>query len=181
MRSWQQIARRIRVPLGFLFAAAYLWLAHPMAWSLGVGAGCVLAGLAIRALASGHVRKNEQLTTTGPYAYTRNPLYLGSLVLAIGFIVVSRSWIVAVIAAVLFFAIYIPVISSEEHFLRTQFPEFDDYSRHVPRLFPRLTPYQDSLGGFDQHLYWKHREYNAAIGAALMMAALIVKAVFLRR
>lgn len=175
MASWQKIARRIRVPLGFLFAAAYLWLAHPALWSMIAG-GCFAAfGLLIRGLASGHVCKNEQLATTGPYAYTRNPLYLGSLVLALGFVSASRSWIVAAIATALFFIIYVPVIRGEEEFLRTQFPEFADYSEHVPRLLPRLTPYQSLHGSFDRHLYWKHREYNAAIGAVCMMAALIAK------
>lgn len=181
MADWVRIARRIRVPLGFAFALVYLWLAHPAAWSLIAGSILVVFGLVIRALASGHVRKNEQLTTTGPYAYTRNPLYLGSLVLAAGFILASRSWIVAAIALAFFIAIYVPVIRGEEEFLRSRFPEFDDYSHHVPRLFPRLTAYKSSSDGFEPHLYWKHREYNAAIGAACMMAALIVETVFFRR
>lgn len=175
MASWQKIARRIRVPLGFAFAAAYLWLAHPAAWSLAAG-GCVAAvGLVIRALASGHVRKNEQLTITGPYAYTRNPLYFGSLIIALGFVIASRSWIVTAIAITLFLAIYVPVIRGEEEFLRSRFPEFAEYAQHVPLLIPRLTAYGNSRGSFDQHLYRKHREYNAAIGAVCMMAALIVK------
>ena len=175
MVSWQRIARRIRVPLGFLFAAAYLWLAHPAAWSLLAGSCFAAVGLLIRASASGHVRKNEQLTTTGPYAYTRNPLYMGSLIVALGFVIASRSWIVTAIAVALFFAIYIPVIRGEEEFLRVRFPEFAEYARHVPRLLPRLTAYGDSHGSFDRHLYWKHREYNATVGAVCMMAALLVK------
>lgn len=175
MASWHKIARRIRVPLGFLFAAAYLWLAHPVRWSLIAGTCIAVTGLLIRAAASGHVRKNEQLTTTGPYAYTRNPLYFGSLIIALGFVIVSRSWIVAAIAIALFFAIYVPVIRGEEDFLRAQFAEFADYSQHVPRLLPRLAPYRGTSGSFDRHLYWKHREYNAAIGLACMLAALIGK------
>jgi protein-S-isoprenylcysteine O-methyltransferase Ste14 len=173
--SWKKIARRIRVPLGFLFAAVYLWLAHPTARSIVLG-GCVaVTGLVIRAVASGHVRKNEQLAMTGPYAYTRNPLYLGSLIMACGFALASRSWIVAAIASLMLFAIYIPVIRSEEEFLRMRFPEFADYCRNVPRLFPKLKANQGSAGFFSAHLYWKHREYNAALGAVLMTAALIVK------
>jgi protein-S-isoprenylcysteine O-methyltransferase Ste14 len=179
MYSWQKIARRIRVPLGFAFAVIYLWLAHPAPRSIVAGIFITIVGLLIRALASGHVKKNEELTTSGPYAYTRNPLYLGSLVLATGFVVASRSWIIAAIAAVLLFAIYLPVISGEENFLRSQFPEFEEYSQHVPRLFPRVTPYRGSLGSFSWHLYWKHREYNAAIGAAFIIAALIAKTTLL--
>ncbi len=144
--------------------------------------GCIaLAGLWLRALASGHVRKNEQLTTSGPYAYTRNPLYLGSLVIAAGFAIAARSWWVAFIAAAMFFAIYIPVMRAEEQFLRGEFPEFDDYAHRVPQLFPRFTPYQSSANSFSPHLYWKHREYNAAIGSGLMIAALIVKLAWLGR
>jgi protein-S-isoprenylcysteine O-methyltransferase Ste14 len=173
--SWNKIARRIRVPLGFLFAAVYLWLAHPTARSIVLGSCLAVTGLVIRALASGHVQKNEQLAMSGPYAYTRNPLYLGSLIMACGFALASRSWIVAVIATIMLFAIYIPVIRSEEEFLRTRFPEFADYCRNVPRLFPKLKAHQGSAGSFSWHLYWKHREYNAALGAVLITAALIVK------
>ena len=177
MPSWQKVARRIRVPLGFIFAAAYIWLAHPSVRSLVTGSCISLIGLFIRALASGHVKKNEQLTTSGPYAYTRNPLYFGSLVIAAGFAVASRSWGIALIAAAMFFAIYIPVIRGEEAFLRAHFPEFDEYAHHVPRLFSRLRPYQNSATSFSWDLYWKHREYNAALGAAFMIAAMVVKAI----
>jgi len=173
--SWSKIARRIRVPLGFVFAAVFLWLAHPTAPSIALGACIALFGLLIRALASGHVQKNEQLATSGPYAYTRNPLYLGSFVIACGFTLASRSWIIAAIALAMLLAIYIPVIRSEEEYLRTRFPEFEDYRRNVPRLFPKLKVNQGSAGSFSAHLYWKHREYNAAIGAVLMTVALIVK------
>ncbi len=175
MASWNKIARRIRVPLGFLFAAVYLWLAHPSVRSIIIGVCIATLGLLVRALASGHVQKNEQLAMSGPYAYTRNPLYLGSLIIACGFAVASRSWFVAGIAAVMLFAIYIPVIRSEEDFLRTRFAEFDDYCRNVPRLFPKLKANQGSAGSFSAHLYCKHREYNAALGAVLMTVALIVK------
>jgi protein-S-isoprenylcysteine O-methyltransferase Ste14 len=181
MASWQKIAQRIRVPLGFAFAAVYLWLAQPTIQSMIAGICFIIAGIVIRALASGHVKKNEELTTSGPYGYTRNPLYLGSLILAAGFVVASRSWIIVAIAAALLFAIYLPVIRGEEHFLKSRFPEFEEYSQHVPRLFPRLTPYRSSPGSFSRHLYWKHREYNAATGAAFMIAALIAKALLHRR
>ena len=180
MLSWQKIARRIRVPLGFVFAALYVWLAHPSWRSIVLGSSIAVVGLSVRALASGHVRKNEQLTTTGPYAYTRNPLYLGSLIIALGFALASRSWIVAAIAAAILVLVYIPVIRSEEEFLRSQFPEFNDYCRNVPRLFPRLTLGPGSAGSFSPHLYCKHREYNAALGAIAMLAVLIIKLLWLR-
>jgi protein-S-isoprenylcysteine O-methyltransferase Ste14 len=166
------------VPLGFIFAGVYVWLARPTRSSTAIGAAIAAAGLAIRALASGHVQKNEVLATTGPFAYTRNPLYLGSIVLAIGFLVAAKNWWIALIAFAMLVAIYIPVIRSEEWFLRSRFPEYQEYARHVPRFFPRLRPYRSSAGSFSRHLYWKHREYNAALGTLGMIAILVAKAIW---
>ena len=182
MAEWSKIARRIRVPLGFVFAVLYFWLARPSWRSLMLGAIVVAPGLLIRALASGHVRKNEALATSGPYAYTRNPLYLGSLLMGVGFAVAARSWWVGVALVVMFFAIYLPVIRDEEAFLRRTFPEFEEYARRVPRMFPRLTLHSTNQkevpAGFSLDLYLKHREYNALLGAMAMTAALIVKMKF---
>ncbi len=179
MAEWSKIARRIRVPLGFIFAVFYFWLARPTWRSIILGAIVVVPGLLIRALASGHVRKNEALATSGPYAYTRNPLYLGSLLMGVGFAVAARSWWVGIALVVMFLAIYMPVIRDEEAFLRTKFPEFDEYARRVPRLVPRLTGASsataESPGGFSLALYLKHREYNALLGVVGMTAALVVK------
>jgi protein-S-isoprenylcysteine O-methyltransferase Ste14 len=182
MPRWSQIARRIRVPLGFVFAVLYFWLARPTWRSITLGAVVVVPGLLIRALASGHVRKNETLVASGPYAYTRNPLYLGSLLIGLGFAAAARSWWVCVALLVMFFAIYLPVIHDEESFLRQKFPDFDDYARRVPRMLPRLTPASNALGeasaGFSLDLYLKHREYNALLGALAMMAVLMIKMAF---
>jgi protein-S-isoprenylcysteine O-methyltransferase Ste14 len=177
--SWSRIATRLRVPLGFAIAAAYLWLARPAwAWMLA-GSAFVAAGLALRAAASGHIRKNRELTTTGPYAYTRNPLYLGSILIAIGFAVAARNLWIALAAVAMFLAIYLPVIRAEEEYLRATFAGYDDYARRVPRFFLRLTPYRTAAAGSDgsysRALYLKHREYNAALGSLLMMVALVVK------
>jgi len=178
--SWSAIARRIRVPLGFAFAVLYFWLAKPSVRWMLLGGVFVIAGVAIRALASGHVRKNEQLATSGPYAYTRNPLYLGSLVLAAGFVIAARSWWIAAAALIFFVVVYVPVIRAEEAFLRQRFPQFDEYARQVPRLMPRLTTSGSGQGSFSWDLYWKHREYNALLGAVAMMAALAAKLIWLR-
>ncbi len=181
MAEWSRVAKRIRVPLGFVFALLYFWLARPTWRSIALGAVVIIPGLLTRALASGHVRKNEALATSGPYAYTRNPLYLGSLLIGIGFAVAARSWWVGVALVVMFFAIYLPVIRDEENFLRQKFPEFEEYARRVPRMFPRITRHSDpdeTAGAFSFDLYLKHREYNALLGALAMVAALIVKIVW---
>ncbi|MGO8796788.1 MAG: methyltransferase family protein [Candidatus Sulfotelmatobacter sp.] len=175
MDQWSQIARRIRVPLGFIFAVLYFWLARPAWRSLALGAILIVPGLVIRALASGHVQKNETLATSGPYAYTRNPLYLGSLLMGLGFAVASRSWWVGVALVVMFFFIYIPVIRSEEAFLRGKFPEFEEYARRVPRMLPRIGAPGAEFGGFSWELYLKHREWNALLGVLGMLSALVVK------
>ena len=178
MAEWSRVARRIRVPLGFVFAVLYFWLARPTWRFIALGAVLIVPGLLIRALASGHVRKNEALATYGPYAYTRNPLYLGSLLIGAGFAVAARSWWVGIVLVVMLFAIYLPVIRDEEAFLRQKFPEFEEYARQVPRMLPRIMPNagtEEEPGRFSFDLYLKHREYNALIGSMAMFAALIVK------
>src|SRR4051812_50090435 len=139
MVSWSRVARRIRVPLGFVFAALYIWLAHPRWWSIVAGATVAALGIGLRASASGHVKKNEELTMTGPYAHTRNPLYVGSILIGTGFGIASRNVWVAVVLVVMFLAIYVPVVRSEEAFLRSKFSHFGDYARHVPRFGYKLS------------------------------------------
>jgi protein-S-isoprenylcysteine O-methyltransferase Ste14 len=194
MQSWQRVARRTRVPLGFVTAALYLfelWRRAPQPAAVAASLILVIPGLALRAYASGYVKKNRELTRTGPYAYTRNPLYLGSILIAAGFAVALGSWLVAVVLALGFAIIYVPVIASEETFLRSTFPEFDEYCRRVPRLIPRLTPAAPaseavsptpqttsdvtsaSSGRFSLALYLTHREYNALIGAVLLYLGLL--------
>jgi protein-S-isoprenylcysteine O-methyltransferase Ste14 len=180
--GWSRIAKRIRVPLGFVLAIAYFWLARPTWKSIAIGAVVSALGVVIRASASGHVKKNEELTTTGLYAYTRNPLYLGSIVIAAGFAVAAQSWWMVAILAVMFVAIYVPVIRGEEVFLRATFPQqFDEYCRRVPRLIPRVTRGYEGYGSFSRELYRKHREYNAALGTAAMLVALVAKLVWFQR
>jgi len=193
---WQRVARRIRVPLGFLAAALYifeLWRRDPNRLAIASSLVLVVPGLWLRGYAAGTVKKNRELTTTGPYAYTRNPLYLGSMLIAAGFAAALLSWLVGTVLVLGFTVIYVPVIASEERFLRATFPGFDEYCRRVPRLIPRLAPaypsHDDShpapgpedraggiapqAGGFSLALYIKHREYNALLGAALLYVCLI--------
>jgi protein-S-isoprenylcysteine O-methyltransferase Ste14 len=169
------------VPLGFIFAAAYFWFARPTWTSLGAGFAIAALGVLVRALASGHIRKNAELATTGPYAYTRNPLYLGSIIIAIGFIIAARNVWIGIGALAMFAFIYLPVITAEEKYLRSAFPGYARYASEVPRFLPRLTPYRtqaavdDGSAQFSSALYLRHREYNAALGAVLMLGALLLK------
>lgn len=181
--TWQKIARRIRVPLGFLFAAVFLWLARPTWHSMLASLILVVPGVWLRAYAAGYVRKNAELTQTGPYAYTRNPLYLGSIMIAFGFAVAAWRWEILVALAILFTVIYLPTIRSEEQYLREHFAGFDDYARKVPRLLPRLTPAPTDVpsGRFSSERYLHHREYNACMGAIAIYAALAVLLLFLKR
>ncbi|HEU5232487.1 MAG TPA: isoprenylcysteine carboxylmethyltransferase family protein [Terriglobales bacterium] len=178
-RGWQRVARRIRVPLGFAFAVIYLWLAHPSILTIVVGCIVVTAGLAVRAVASGQLKKNEALAISGPYSYTRNPLYLGSILIAVGFAIAARSAWIWLVLLVFFVAIYVPVIRSEEAFLRSKFPDFELYARRVPRILPRWSG-ESVTSQFSRELYLKHREYNALIGAALIMLAIAVKMLMVR-
>jgi protein-S-isoprenylcysteine O-methyltransferase Ste14 len=186
---WQKIARRIRVPLGFVVAAVFLVFARPSWRSLGWSLLLVVPGLWLRGYAAGYVKKNAELTRSGPYAYSRNPLYLGSMAIAFGFAVAAGRWWLGVLLALLFLAIYLPTIRSEEAFLRATFGGFDEYAQRVPRLLPRLTParFKDHIepaGGPGQRFsgarYRKHREDNSSMGAAAIYAALALRMLLLR-
>ncbi len=173
--------------MGFVFAAVFLWLARPGWRSMLASLLLVAPGLWLRGYAAGYVKKNAELTTTGPYAYTRNPLYLGSMLIAFGFAAAAASWAILIALAVLFAAIYIPTIQSEEVYLREHFAGFDEYAGKVPRLLPRLTPAPvggvaaADAGAFSRTLYRKHREYNALIGAGAIYLALVLKLAVMQR
>ena len=175
-RRWKKISRRIRVPLGFLSAIFYFWLAHPTWRSLLFSLVLVVPGILLRSYASGHVTKNVQLTITGPYGYTRNPLYFGSILIAFGFAVAGRSLWIALVFLALFLIIYWPVIVDEEEYLRGQFPEYGAYAARVPRLIPRMgRPLPGVEGKFSFQLYRKHREYNSILGAVCMYLVLVAR------
>jgi len=176
------LIQRFRVPLGFVFAAVFLVFARPTPFTLMIGAVISVIGLLIRAWASGHIRKNKTLAISGPYAYTRNPLYVGSLVMGVGFTIASGVWWLAILFAILFLGIYLPVMRVEEKELTEIFGEsFENYAREVPLLVPRLTAFNGenlSENKFEMQLYLKYREYQAALGVGFGLAVLAVKAWF---
>jgi protein-S-isoprenylcysteine O-methyltransferase Ste14 len=183
--------QRWRVPLGFVCAAAFIALARPQWRTLVAGGAVAFVGLLLRAWASGHIRKNDALAVSGPYAHTRNPLYLGSFILGLGFTIAASSslWLLALLGglfATLFLGIYLPVMRVEAATLAELFGEdYRRYAEAVPLFFPRPTPYRDEsrdLGRtkFDASLYMRYREYQAALGLLLAWGALALKAFLLK-
>lgn len=176
--------QRSRVPLGFVCAALFFLFSRPRPLTLAIGGAIALPGLALRAWATGHLRKNDYLATTGPYAYTRNPLYLGSFVMGAGFTVASGRFILGIIFAALFLGIYVPVMRVESATLTELFGDrYQRYVKAVPLFLPRLSPYRDGAKAkskFDASLYKRYREYRAAIGMTVAWALLALKAFYFR-
>jgi protein-S-isoprenylcysteine O-methyltransferase Ste14 len=166
---------KLRVPGGFVLVAAFLWLAAPTWGSLTVGLAISVVGLVMRAWAAGHLEKNTTLADGGPYAYVRNPLYIGTLTVAGGFVIASRRWELGVLFAIVFFGIYLPVVMLEEQHLRKLFPAFADYEREVPQLVPRLSA-RPSSRRFQWAVYRRNEEYQALIGFVVGVAVLVWKA-----
>ena len=163
-KPYADTVARLRVPSGFLLVAAFAWFSQPSARSLAIGLPVALAGLALRAWAAGHLAKNERLATSGPYAHVRNPLYIGTLVVALGLTVASRSTGLGAIFLAVFLFVYLPVIQLEEQHLRKLFPEYAAYATRVPSLLPSLTRREKSLHPFRASLYLKNQEYQALGG-----------------
>lgn len=174
-KPYADFVARLRVPAGFLLVAAFAWFSRPDARSLWIGLPVTAVGLALRAWAAGHLAKNQRLATSGPYAYTRNPLYLGTLLVAAGLAVASRSAGLALLFAAVFGLVYLPVIELEEQHLRKLFPEYARYAERVPALRPRLRPIA-SAQPFRASLYLRNQEYQAAAGFAVGALFLIWKA-----
>jgi protein-S-isoprenylcysteine O-methyltransferase Ste14 len=168
---------RWRVRLSYPFAILVLWFARPTPRSILLAAPIGLLGLFLRAQAAGHLHKQEVLTVTGPYAYTRNPLYLGSAILTVAVAVATRSWISAAILVIYFALFYSIVMRREEAELRQHHGAgFEEYARAVPLFIPRLTRAKLSFAGagsFSFGQYKKNHEHQAAIGFLLLLAVLL--------
>jgi protein-S-isoprenylcysteine O-methyltransferase Ste14 len=173
--------QRWRVPLGFLCAALFLFFAQPTVWTLVVGAIVALPGLALRAWASGHLKKNEALATSGPYAYTRNPLYLGSFIMGLGFTIAAGRVFLVLIFVIMILGIYLPVMRVESQTLSELFgKKYVRYASEVPLLWPRFSPYHRNETDFDSGLYLRYREYRAAVGIVIAWALLAAKAIYFK-
>jgi protein-S-isoprenylcysteine O-methyltransferase Ste14 len=182
MRRGGTWIQRWRVPLGFVCAAMFFLFAKPTRTALIAGACVSVLGLLVRAWAAGHIRKNAQLATSGPYAFTRNPLYLGSFLLGLGFTIASGQVVLGLLFVALFLGIYFPVMRVEASTLAELFgKDYEVYKRSVPLFFPRLTPFREGDSGavkFDSSLYFRYREYRAALGLVLAWSLLLIKSYY---
>ena len=175
--------QRWRVPLGFVCGALFLFFAKPTLGLLLIGAVVALPGLALRAWASGHLRKNESLATTGPYAFTRNPLYLGSFLIGLGFTIAAGRWLLVIVPIVMLLGIYVPVMRVESQTLAQLFgTKYVRYSKEVPLFLPRLSAYRNQVipAIFDRSLYLRYREYRAALGVVIAWALLALKMIYFK-
>ena len=174
-KKYADMVMELRVPSSFLLVAAFAWLAAPTLDSLAWGVPVSLAGLGVRAWAAGHLAKNQRLAQSGPYAYVRNPLYVGTLLVAGGLVIAAQRVELAVLTAAVFLFVYLPVIEQEEQHLSKLFPEFSKYASRVPLLLPRGRK-TEFRSRFDPGLYLHNREYQAAIGYVGGVCFLIWKA-----
>jgi len=166
---------KLRVPGGIVLAVAFLYLSEPTWPSIAYGTPISVAGLALRAWAAGHLEKNIALAESGPYAWVRNPLYLGTLLTISGLAIAARRWEIAALAAAVFLLIYLPVVELEEQHLRSLFPEYQPYAERVPKLWPKR-PEARSTGRFESRRYVRNEEYKALAGFLAGLAVLCVKA-----
>jgi protein-S-isoprenylcysteine O-methyltransferase Ste14 len=177
-KAYADYVARLRVPIGFVLVAAFAWFSEPTTESVLIGVTCAIPGLLLRAWAAGHLRKNSTLTTSGPYRFIRNPLYAGTLIVALGLAVATRRPELAALFAAVFLLVYLPAITLEEQHLRNLFPNFADYQRRVPLLIPYRAPISASQS-FSFGQYMHNREYEAALGFLAGIAFLVAKANFL--
>ncbi len=173
-KAYADRVAKLRVTAGFVMVAAFAIFSRPTPRSLWLGLPVSFAGLALRAWAAGHLEKNQRLAVSGPYAFTRNPLYLGTLLTALGLAAAGHSSVLALLFGILFALVYLPAIELEEQHLLTILPGYAEFARRVPLLVPRLP---QSLGPerFSFELYRKNREYQALLGWYLGAAWLIFR------
>lgn len=173
-KPYADAVAKMRVPAGFVMVAAFAWFSHPDAHSLAVGLPASLLGIALRAWAAGHLAKNQRLAVSGPYSFTRNPLYLGTLLTALGLAGAARSYGLALLFAALFALVYLPAIELEEQHLKKILPGYEEFAARVPLLIPSW-PSQFGPDRFSFALYRKNREYEALGGWLVGAVWLVVK------
>lgn len=173
-KAYADAVMRMRVPSGFLLAICFGLLAQPTFDSMLFGPMVAIPGLSLRAWAAGHLRKNQNLADGGPYAWTRNPLYLGTLLVALGLAFSAQSWIVFLVTVLVFVFVYLPVIEQEEQHLTKIFPGYAEYASRVPLLLPK-PPLRPGRGSFSTSTYLRNEEWKALAAYLLGMGYLLWK------
>lgn len=174
--------RKVRLRLVWLLVIPFFWFASPTPMLLGIGGLLAVVGLVIRASAAGVIMKEKQLATSGIYAHTRNPLYLGSFFLGLGVTVAGGQWIFVVLFAAFFLTVYNRTMSGEAELLEGLFGDaYRDYAANVPLLLPRLTAYRPEgstegrAPGFNLERWRGNKEYEALMGAAAAFSFLALR------
>ena len=162
-KPYADFAQRLRVPAGFVLLVTFAWLSQPTVFSLQVGIPISVVGLLLRAWAAGHLAKNQELATSGPFAYIRNPLYLGTLITAAGLVAAAREVWLALLFAAVFLLVYLPAIELEEQHLRKIFPGYAEYAARIRRFVP-LSKWPAAQRAFSWSLYRRNEEYKALAG-----------------
>lgn len=176
MNSWGKIAQRLRVPFGTLLGIVFLILMHPSRRSLWIGGLIALVGASIRLWAAGYIEKGKTLAQSGPYALTRNPLYLGSLLMALGILLAGQGYWLLIPFGVFFAGFYYPVMRAEEQELLQGYGEdFKAYSRRVPLFIPAFRHPVHGSSGFLWSRVIRNREHRTLMGLMLAGAILLVK------
>jgi len=168
----------IRQIVGILFLIVLTVVGRPSsAGSAVVGTLLSVIGIAIRFWAGGYVKKDRELATTGPYSFVRNPLYVGNVLIAVGFCLLSGYFRYAFAFFIfLYFWLYIPTIHKEERTLHKLFgDEFLRYRENVRAMWPRLTPYQTGSGEWSGRQWVKNGEHIVNAGLAIALLVLVAR------
>jgi len=178
----ENILNRLRVRVGLFLAIAVVLLARPSWRSILPGVLISFMGLAIRAWASGHLCKEKTLAVSGPYCYSRNPLYVGNFLLGIGIVVGARSWWVLGLFIIYYGVFYPLIIRRERDRMRKLFPQqYEEYRKRVPLFFPSIRKHLPAEGKFSRSLYRQNKEYRALQGTVLIWLILAAKLIILNR
>ena len=179
---WEEILNRLRVRIGLIIAMMVVILSRPTWVSILMGFLISVVGLAVRAWASGHLRKEKILAVSGPYSYSRNPLYFGNFLLGVGIVVGAQSlWVLGLF--ILYYGIFYPlIIRRERSRMRELFPEqYEEYRKRVPLFFPSLRKHFPAGGRWSRSLYLQNKEYRALQGTILIWLVLAAKVLILNR
>jgi len=174
--KWRKVTLRT-IPV-YLLTAALIFYARPTFYSFAEGLVLVLAGEGIRVWAAGHIQKNQELTTSGPYAYLKNPLYFGTFWIMLGFCLISRTFFLMTVGLCIFLLYYAPYKKRREgkRLLKEFGSRWEEYDREVPDYLPRVTPYpRRGARRWSFLLFLENDEQGTAAAVLLGIAAMALR------